>query len=236
MVKKFNASIHEEVSIRHPNSAYIVIPITGLDLSCYSGSLSRITNQLIDIGISSENEVHAEEQIEHWKSIYRGMRLSRSKGRSSFESNYRRAKKAGKLPSINPFVDLYNSISLHTRTCIGAYDAAKLYGDIQLSTVPLEQEMVPIGQKEGMLVERESIAYFDDEGIICCYWNCRDAQRTCINASTRDVIVCIDVGTDLNSAWNASKLLSAETPQLGGIVGEATLVDKNHSHCSITLT
>lgn len=225
MPKQFKVSIQESVSARYSDAAYIVLPITRLDLSGGDADFYGLINQLVGKGVSPDNETQAAEQIEHWKSIYKDMGQSRSKGGSSFESLYKRARKSGQIPVINPFVDLYNSVSLNTRTCIGAYDTGKLNGNIELKVVDSDQEMVPIGENEGLIAKQGSVAYYDDEGIICCYWNCRDAHRTCIDAATRDVIVAIDVGTDLNSAWHAALLLSGAAARLGGKAGEPVIVN-----------
>lgn len=224
MLREFKISIRDGVSARYPDAAYIVLPIYSLDLAGGDADFYGLVNQFVDNGIAPDNEALATEQIEHWKSIYKDMNLSRGKGVSSFESLYKRSRKSSQLPTINPFVDLYNSVSLNTCTCIGAYDAGKLRGDIELKVVESDQGMVPIGESENILAKQGSVAYYDDEGIICSYWNCRDAHRTCIDAYTRDVIVAIDVGTNQDSAWRAAQLLSEAAGRLRGQAGKAVLV------------
>lgn len=236
MPRQFEVSIHKKVSERYPSAAYLVLTVTGLDLSGSTPEFYEAIQELTSEGVSSNSEDQAAEQIEYWKSIYKEMGLSRAKGVSSFESLYKRARKSGQLPVINPFVDLYNSICLNTRTCIGAYDAAKLQSNIELRFVDSDQEMFPIGDSEGLLVKRDSIAYYDEKGIICSYWNCRDANRTCIDSASRDIIVTIDVGTDPASAWRAAQLLSERAARLRGRTGVPLIVNSVQPRHLLNLT
>lgn len=222
---------------RYPKAAYLMLSITNVDNESVNTSFYDLVEGLARDSLDMNNEVLAIEQIEYWKSIYKDMNLSRKQGVSSFEALYKRCKKTGQLPAINPFVDLYNGISLNTRTCIGAYDARNVQGKIELKVVPDDEEMIAIGETNGLLAKRGSIAYYDDDGIICSYWNWRDANRTSIDSSTRDVIVAIDVGTDAGEAWRAAELLvRTATKYLGGQTSDPVMVSAQNPQHFHTLT
>ncbi len=66
------------------------------------------------------------------RKLYRSYGIDPTKYRPSSEALWRRVKKGGSLPKVNPFVDLTNFLSLKFQIPYGLYDVDKIIGDIEL--------------------------------------------------------------------------------------------------------
>jgi len=68
------------------------------------------------------------------RKLYRSYGIDPTKYRPSSEALWRRVKKGGSLPVVNPFVDLTNFLSLKFQIPYGLYDVDKIKGDIEVIT------------------------------------------------------------------------------------------------------
>ena len=68
------------------------------------------------------------------RKLYRSYGIDPTKYRPSSEALWRRVKKGGSLPEVNPFVDITNFLSLKFQIPYGLYDIDKIKGDIELIT------------------------------------------------------------------------------------------------------
>ncbi len=129
--------------------------------------------------------------IAPWREAYRAFGVKPAKFRSSIE-NLLRSAVAGKVRSISPLVDLYNSVSLaHLLPC-GGEDLAAVRGTICLTRATGDEPFVPLGMDEAQPPQPGEVIYRDDAGVICRAWNWREAERTKLTASTTDAFLCIE--------------------------------------------
>ena len=127
-----------------------------------------------------------------WREAYRAFGVKPNKYRSSIE-NLLRSARTGSVRSINPLVDLYNSVSLRHRLPCGGEDLAAVVGDIRLTRAVGDELFVPLGSPEPQPPQAGEIIYRDDEGVICRAWNWREAERTKLTTVTRDAFLCVEV-------------------------------------------
>ncbi len=207
MKTKIGLKLCDSVTSCYPEAGYVVFSIAGIDFTKCSAQFYIDINDIANVCLDANNTEKYNEAIEYWKNKYRDMDFPRKKGISSFESLYKRFIKKQSLPRINPFVDLYNAISLKNGICVGAYDADNIEESITLKVVKNEESMLPIGSDEPIAVKNGSVAYYDNKGVICSYWNFRDSERTCISDSTVNIVVTIDTGIDHTVAFNAAREL-----------------------------
>lgn len=66
------------------------------------------------------------------RKLYRAFHIDPTKTRPSSEALWRRLKNKDDFPSVNPFVDLTNLLSLKFQICFGLYDIDRLDGDITI--------------------------------------------------------------------------------------------------------
>ena len=129
--------------------------------------------------------------IAPWRAAYAQFGVKPSKVRSSIE-NLLRSAKAGRLRSINPLVDLYNSISLAHELPAGGEDLDAIVGDIILTRAAGDEHFVPLGGSAPEPPPPGAVIYRDDAGVICSCWNWREADRTKLTESTTRAVLVME--------------------------------------------
>ena len=153
-----------------------------------------------------------------WREAYRAFGVKPAKQRSSIE-NLLRAAVAGTLRSINPLVDLYNTVSLRYLLPCGGEDLQAIRGDIRLTRAIGGEEFVPLGSTEPQPPPPGEVIYRDDSGVICRAWNWREAERTKLTEQTTDAFLCIEALPPTDAARlhaACADLASLVTEHLGG--------------------
>lgn len=127
-----------------------------------------------------------------WREAYRAFGVKPAKFRSSIENLLRSARAAGSVRSINPLVDLYNTVSLtHFLPC-GGEDLAAIRGPVRLTRAAGGEQFVPLGMEETQPPQPGEVIYRDDAGVICRAWNWREAERTKLTEATTDAVLFIE--------------------------------------------
>jgi DNA/RNA-binding domain of Phe-tRNA-synthetase-like protein len=141
--------------------------------------------------VSLGEDIAAHPAIAPWRQAYQAFGVKPSKYRPSIESLLRSAR-AGRIRSVNPLVDLYNTISLtHLLPC-GGEDLAAVRGDIRLERASGGEYFVALGAQEAEPPQVGEVIYRDDAGVICRCWNWREADRTKLTPATTDAFLCIE--------------------------------------------
>ena len=120
-------------------------------------------------------------------------RIVRKKGcRASLDAMARRIAKGERIGSINPAVDIYNTVSLtHCFTC-GGENLARIQGDMVLGLASGEEPFVPLGETENAPPRPGELVYRDDGGIVVRSWVWREADRTKLDGEARDVLLYME--------------------------------------------
>ncbi|MDQ3705846.1 MAG: phenylalanine--tRNA ligase beta subunit-related protein [Chloroflexota bacterium] len=140
-------------------------------------------------------DIAAYPAVAPWREAYQTFGAKPNKYRSSIE-NLLRSARAGSVRSINPLVDLYNSVSLRHQLPCGGEDLAAVVGDIRLTRAVGDELFVPLGSPDPQTSQPPQageVIYRDDEGVLCRAWNWREAERTKLTTATRDAFLCIEV-------------------------------------------
>jgi DNA/RNA-binding domain of Phe-tRNA-synthetase-like protein len=140
--------------------------------------------------------------IAPWREAYRRFGAKPKDHPSSIENLVRRALKGQPLPSINPLVDLYNTVSLRYLVPVGGEDLDRIDGDVLLTIAAAdERPVLLLGEAEARPPKPGEVIYKDDAGAICRRWNWKEADRTKLTAATRNAVLVIEalppVGRDL---------------------------------------
>jgi DNA/RNA-binding domain of Phe-tRNA-synthetase-like protein len=136
-------------------------------------------------------EIGSLPEVDPWRNAYASFGLKPSKFRSSIETLLRSAL-SGRLRSINPLVDLYNTVSLRHRLPCGGEDLATIEGDLRLTRAQGGEEFVPLGGTASEPPEPGVVIYRDDRGVICNAWNWREADRSKLTEGTTDAFLCLE--------------------------------------------
>lgn len=145
-------------------------------------ALSHLTNVE-----SSSNEV-----IKVWRDAFKKFKTKKG-ARSSIEALLKRVSTGKVLGTINPLVDIYNSISLKYAMPCGGEDMDKFVGDIRLTKATGDESFITLGSDKSEPPYEGEIVYKDDEGAICRCWNWRESVRTMLTEDTKNAFLCIEL-------------------------------------------
>lgn len=161
----------------------------------------------------SSNEV-----IKVWREAFQKFKTKKG-ARSSIEALLKRVHKGDHIGSINPLVDIYNSISLKYALPCGGEDIDTFAGDIRLTKAYGSEPFITLGTDENSPPHEGEIVYKDDEGAICRCWNWRESVRTMLTEKTENAFMCIELVDDarIEDLGNAlSELSELVKENLGG--------------------
>ncbi|HEY7032166.1 MAG TPA: phenylalanine--tRNA ligase beta subunit-related protein [Thermomicrobiales bacterium] len=176
-----------------PEASIGAVAVRGIDNranaeACEALLLAQAERTAREIG---EAEIGALAAVAPWRSAYLAFGVKPSRYKSSIEGLLRSAK-AGRLRSINPLVDLYNTVSLKHQLPCGGEDLGAIVGEIRLTRAMGDEPFVPLGGTESEPPPAGAVIYRDDLGAICSCWNWREADRTKLTEATTDAFLCIE--------------------------------------------
>lgn len=139
-----------------------------------------------------DSEFSNNQVIKVWRDAFKKFKTKKG-ARSSIEALLKRVYNGNNIGTINPLVDIYNSISLKYALPCGGEDIDKFIGDIRLTKAVGNEEFIPLGADENTPPYEGEVVYKDDEGAICRCWNWREAIRTMLTESTKNAFLCIEL-------------------------------------------
>lgn len=175
-----------------PGAVIGVVVARGLDNARGGDQAALLQAAAIEAaGRLGEGEMAEHPAIVPWRNAYRAFGAKPAKFRSSIE-NLLRSARAGTVRSINPLVDLYNTVSLRHLLPCGGEDLAAVQGQIILTRAAGGEHFVPLGMAEEQPPAPGEVIYRDDAGVICRCWNWREADRTKLTTNTTAAFLCIE--------------------------------------------
>ncbi|MDU7885938.1 MAG: B3/4 domain-containing protein [Clostridium perfringens] len=178
-----------------PNAKIGIITCTGID------NTIKDENQYKDMISQGEKEAlnhlpneefSSNEVIKVWRDAFKKFKTKKG-ARSSIEALLKRVSAGKGLGTINPLVDIYNSISLKYAMPCGGEDMDKFIGDIRLTKATGDESFITLGSDKSEPPYEEEIVYKDDEGAICRCWNWRESVRTMLTEDTKNAFLCIEL-------------------------------------------
>ncbi|MFL1696267.1 B3/4 domain-containing protein [Weissella kandleri] len=129
--------------------------------------------------------------IQQWRNDY--TKFKKKKGaRSSIEALLKRVAQGKGVGSINPLVDIYNSISMSYGVPVGGEDMDTIVGDLTLGVAEGGEAFYPLGDDNNEPALSGEVIYADDKGAVCRCLNWRDGQRTMLTEDTHDAVLFIE--------------------------------------------
>lgn len=147
-------------------------------------------------------ELTADPFIAVWRDAFKTRNIKASEFLSSIEALSRRAVKTGTLPSINPAVDLSNTISLKYLLPLGGHDLDLLSGDLE---VRLAREGDVFSPPDGPAAPTENVppgelVYADPAEVRTRRWVWREGRKARITENSRNIFFPVDGWTGLNDS------------------------------------
>ena len=178
-----------------PNTKIGIITCNGID------NTIKDENQYKDMISQGEKEAlshlpneefSSNEVIKVWRDAFKKFKTKKG-ARSSIEALLKRVSTGKGLGTINPLVDIYNSISLKYAMPCGGEDMDKFVGDIRLTKATGDESFITLGSDKSEPPYEGEIVYKDDEGAICRCWNWRESVRTMLTEDTKNAFLCIEL-------------------------------------------
>ncbi|MEG1315240.1 MAG: B3/4 domain-containing protein [Anaerovoracaceae bacterium] len=130
--------------------------------------------------------------ISVWREAFQQFKTKKG-ARCSIEALMKRIGKENSVRTINPIVDIYNSISLNYALPCGGEDLDKIVGDIKLTKATGDEDFLVLGSEESSSPYPGEIVYKDEAGAICRCWNWREAVRTMLTEETHNAFMCMEL-------------------------------------------
>jgi DNA/RNA-binding domain of Phe-tRNA-synthetase-like protein len=236
-MKKF--VIEEEFWALFPTASIGVIICEGIDNTVKNESIyEELLNQAeIEAQKFFQNdEFSSNSAIAIWREAYQMFKTKKG-ARSSIEALLKRVKNGSHIGTINPLVDIYNSISLRYGLPCGGEDIDNFVGDMRLTKAIGNEQFVPLGTEENVPPYEGEIIYKDDAGAICRCWNWREAKRTMLTENTKNAFLCIELvdETRIDDFNMALKELGELVVGKLGCTARIQILDINNREAIITV-
>jgi len=234
-VKKF--VVRDDFWSLFPNAKIGVIVCHGID------NIIKDADSYKEMILNSEKEAlkylqnaefSSNEVIKVWREAFKKFKTKKG-ARSSIEALLKRVHNGNQLGTINPLVDIYNSISLRYALPCGGEDIDTFVGDIRLTKAIGNENFVVLGTDKSEPPYEGEIVYKDNEGAICRCWNWRESVRTMLTENTKNAFLCIELIDEkrTDEFENALKdLEKAVQDNLGGTC-KVSILDINNKEVTI---
>jgi len=175
-------------------------------------------------------EFSSNEVIKVWREAFKKFKTKKG-ARSSIEALLKRVHSGKHLGTINPLVDIYNSISLRYGLPCGGEDIDTFVGDIRLTKAVGNENFVTLGTDENAPPYEGEIVYKDNEGAICRCFNWRESVRTMLTENTNNAFLCIELIDEkrLKEFENALKELAKTVKNNLGGTTQISILDINNN-------
>jgi DNA/RNA-binding domain of Phe-tRNA-synthetase-like protein len=124
----------------------------------------------------------------------------------------------GHLPHVNLLVDIYNLVSIKTRTAVGAHDILRINGNVHLRLTDGTENFWPLGYDKPKPVGSGEYAYVDDGNDIICRLEVRQVEKTKVTLETTECFFIVqgNAATDTEYIKNTVKELIEMTKKFCG--------------------
>jgi len=177
----------------------------------------------------SKEEFSSNNVIQIWRDAYKKFKTKKG-ARASIEALLKRVHNGNHIGTINPLVDIYNSISLSYGFPCGGEDLDKFAGDIRLTKAKGDEEFIVLGSDENSPPYEGEIVYKDEEGVICRCLNWRESVRTMLTENTKNAFLCIeliDESRKVDFEKALKELVDLVNKNLGG-TSKIQILDRTH--------
>lgn len=137
-------------------------------------------------------------EILSYRQMYKAMGVDWHSRRPSPEALLRRIAQGKGLYTINTCVDAYNLVVMKHRVSVGAFDLSQVKFPTVLDIAKGGEQILLLGDSEPTTLKAGEVSYFDTDGPYNLDYNYRDAQRTCVQEHTTDLLINVDGVYDIS--------------------------------------
>lgn len=186
-------SIDKQVKEKFPSVSVGVAVIKGASIVKSNDDLERERQEFLKSlqGLTTE-QLGQYPEVVSYRKLYKETGIDWHSRRPSPEALLRRIALNKGLYTVNTCVDAYNLIVIKHHVSVGAFDYDKIQFPTKLSLVKEGEEILLLGEEESTKFKEGEIAYFDQQGAFNMDFNYRDAQRTAVQLTTKNLYINID--------------------------------------------
>src|SRR3989344_4520435 len=186
-------SIDQNLKQKFPSVSIGIAIIKGVDIKKSASNLEQEKKELLKSleGLITE-ELGKYPEVQSYRKLYKATGIDWHSRRPSPEALLRRVALNKGLYTINTCVDAYNLIVMKHRVSIGAFDLDTIKFPTALRFAREREEILLLGDKESTKYKNGEIAYFDKKGGYNIDFNYRDAQRTAVQLTTKNLYINVD--------------------------------------------
>lgn len=159
-------------------------------------SNSALEKEKLDILKSLENltteQLGQYLEIISYRKLYKEMKVDWHSKRPSPEALLRRIALKKGLYTVNTCVDAYNLVVIKHRMSVGAFDLDALSMPSVLRFPNEGEKILLLGDEKETEYRETELGYFDTNGGYNIDFNYRDAQRTAVQATTKNLYINVD--------------------------------------------
>lgn len=185
--------IHPSVKEKYPSVSIGIALIKGAQIAKTDDRLGREKEQFLKSlsGLTTET-LGTYPEIASYRRLYKQMGIDWHSRRPSPEALLRRIALGKGLYTVNTCVDAYNVVVMKHRVSVGAFDYDAVKFPTVLRFAKEGDEILLLGDKEPTRYTSKELAYYDREGGYNIDFNFRDAQRTMVTETTKNIWINVD--------------------------------------------
>ncbi len=186
-------SIDSKLAEKYPSIHVGIALIRGVTIKKTDPDLEREINSFLASQTTLTTDmISSYPEIQSYRKLYKQMGIDWHSKRPSPEALLRRIALKKGLYRINTCVDAYNLIVMKNHVSSGAFELDKISFPTVLRFANEGEEILLLGDKETTKYKAGEVTYFDQKGGFNIDFNYRDAQRTAVSESTKNLFINID--------------------------------------------
>lgn len=209
-----------------------VVAAQGVDNRAANGRIA----ELLDRRVREFAEAHAGENVRELpgvkacRDVFQALGMNPNKFMCSIEALAKRVQKGGRLPHINPIVDLGNAFSIGYLLPMGAHDIDKLEDGVTVRFSTEEDHFLPMGEEAPESMPAGELVYVSGHTVKTRRWIWRQSDDGKITEATSHVFFPIDAfrGVNDSQALQARDELAALLREEFGCEAATGWVDREH--------
>ena len=192
--------IDTQLKKQYPSVSIGIAVIKGVTIKKSNDMLEKEKEALLgSFDLLTTEQLGQYSEIISYRKLYKSMGVDWHSRRPSPEALLRRVTLKKGLYTVNTCVDAYNLIVMKHRVSVGAFDMDTLEFPTVLRFPKAGEEILLLGDSEQTKLKETEIAYFDKKGAINLDFNYRDAKRSAVQLSTKNLYINVDGVHDITS-------------------------------------
>ncbi|ACI58287.1 B3/4 domain protein (plasmid) [Rhizobium leguminosarum bv. trifolii WSM2304] len=174
--------IDKEIAVLAPDYRAISILVDATNAG--AGTMARqVLEEACDF-VRNGGPPWSEAHLGSWADVYSKFGAKPNRTPCSAQALRKRVEKDGRIPAINPLVDLYNAVSLRYAIPVGGENFDAYVGNPRLSVADGTEEFDTVMNGERVIENpaKGEVVWRDDHGVTCRRWNWRQGTRTRLDA------------------------------------------------------